>query len=164
MSITPEVPHIIVPEQDSTLVLIDMQPDGFIYSRWMVKPVLQLIDAAISQNHGICLVQYVCECAGTIAEEITRRLEGYPRKTLAKKTREDGSAEVIEACLDAGLTTADFQVAGVTTDDCVVRTVRGLSEKLPDSRIAVIKNCCECWQGKRYDWSTFAQAANIFLI
>jgi nicotinamidase-related amidase len=146
---------------DATLVVIDMQPDCFLYARWMINPVVAQMREAARQGQGVVLVQYVVGLADEIAPQVLQAYTEFSRRALAVKTQEDGSAEVLAACMDAGLSTNRFRICGVTTDDCVTRTAHGLARLCPAARIEVIKSACECWQGNRFDWSNFSHLPNV---
>jgi nicotinamidase-related amidase len=153
--------EIAAEESDATLVVIDMQPECFIYARWMVKPVLAQMQEAARQGQGIVLVQYAVGLEDAIAPAILQAFRECPRQALAVKTQEDGSDKVLAACLEANLSTSRFRICGVTTDDCVTKTAHGLALLCPSARIEVIKSACECWQGNRYDWSSFSHLPNV---
>lgn len=150
---------------DATLVVVHMQPQGFAYAQWVLKPVLSLVDRFMSDGHGIVLVKFretVDEAIiGPTAKEIEGRLLGYTRLGRADETAEDASQEVLQACKHAGLSTGRLVLCGVTTDDCVAKTTHGLAAELRNSRIEVAKDACMCWQ-PNYDWSKFAQLPNVF--
>lgn len=148
------------PENDTTLVVIDMQPLGFPYARWLIGPVLQQIQRAKALGHGIVLVRYLSSLAGPIAPELINAVAGYDRSRPATKKLPDGSQEILAACATE-LSTGRFRLCGVTTDECVTKTAHGLARSCPQSRIEVVKAACDCWQGKRFDWSKFSQLANV---
>lgn len=149
-------------KSDATLVVVDMQPECFLYARWVIQPVLAQMHEAARLGHGIILVRYeIADVNTEIAPEIMRAYEQCARRAPATKTKRDGSEEVLAVCTLANLSKNLFRVCGVTTDECITQTAHGLARLCPTARVEVIKSACESWQGKRYDWSGFAQLPNV---
>jgi hypothetical protein len=148
---------------DATLVVIDMQPDCFLYARWKIKPVCELMRETTRLGQGIVLVPFIIndpKLSLDIAPAVVEAFEACPRRALAPKFQEDGSDKVLAACKQANLSTNLFRLCGVTTDECVTKTAHGLALLCPSARIEVIKAACEGWQSN-YDWSRFSQHPNV---
>lgn len=149
------------------LVVIDMQPAGFPLALAVVRQVLREIKLAIERGWTIMIVEYDLECAGPTDSRITALLaeSGYQTWLPVKKKAEDGSAEILAAlppcATDEPLV---FRVVGVTTDDCIAKSVFGLVKRLPTCVVELITDACYNWQGNRFDWSLFAGFSNIKLL
>lgn len=149
------------------LVVIDMQPAGFPLALAVTNQVLREIKLAMENGWTIMIVEYDLECAGPTDSRITALLadSGYQYWFPVKKQAEDGSAEIAAAALP--LTSTDeppvFRVVGVTTDDCIAKSVFGLLKRLPNCVVELITDACYNWQGHRFDWSLFAGFSNIQL-
>jgi hypothetical protein len=146
---------------DGILAVIDMQPDGFPYARWITGPVVGEIVQAKQRGDAIALIRYNLVIAGEIAPAVLQATADYGRLLRVNKLRVDGSVELLDACHAAELPTSVFRLCGVCTDECVSATAHGLGRMLPQSRIEVVKAACDCWQGKRFDWSQFSKLPNV---
>jgi hypothetical protein len=148
------------------LLIIDMQPAGFPLSRVVTRQVLRETALALSLGWKIGVVEFDLECAGPTDERIVTLLEasGVPWLKIMKAA-EDGSVEIIETLTQErlDLSKVRFRVVGVTTDDCVTKTVHGLVDKLHDCVVEVVTDACTCWN-IRYDWATFTQSPRVELI
>ncbi len=152
------------------LVVIDMQPAGFPLALAVTNQVLREIKTAMENGWTIMIVEYDLECAGPTDSRITALLadSGYQYWFPVKKKAEDGSAEIIAA---AGLPLSSatdeppvFRVVGVTTDDCIAKSVFGLVKRLSNCVVELVTDACYNWQGHRFDWSLFATHSNIELL
>lgn len=147
-----------------TLLIIDMQPDGFPLARVVIQPVLREVARAMRLGWSIRVVEYDLECAGKTDDRIIATLTGsrYEGWLPVRKQSEDGSSEVIQS-LTAGDSAELFRVVGVTTDDCIAKTVRGLLGKLPHCIVEVVMDACRNWQADSFDWSTFPSSPRVRL-
>lgn len=153
-----------------TLVVVDMQPFFSISVDWRtVQAVKSLVDRMIEVKAAIVLL----ELGPNLFDNpklrthpyIMRPLFGpppYESYSVVTKFTEDGSQEVIQECRAKGFGMDYLMVCGVKTHVCVKQTVFGLSVKLPDSRIEVVKDACnsDC----RFDWGNMPDAGNITLV
>jgi len=153
-------------QSERTMVVIDMQPQGFPNSRSVLRAVKQELLRAMRSNAPIVIVEYDLECAGRTDEELMNLLadSGYQRFRVAAKKSNDGSSEVIDTCSRNGFPADAFRVMGVMTDECVKATVTGLLGKMPHASIEVVTDACRTWSGDRYDWSIFASHPNLKLV
>lgn len=150
------------------LVIIDMQPAGFPLALGVTRQVMREIRKAVELGWLIVVVEYVTadDCAGPTDTRITTLLdESGARWIRVKKKSEDGSTEIVEAL--AGLLTGAyprFRVVGVTTDDCVTKTVHGLIRLLPSCVVDVVTDACSNWEGRRYNWAAFSTSSRVNLL
>ncbi len=128
-----------------TLVVIDMQ-QAFPPARdsLLQQNIRREICAAKTANTAIVMVEFVSVYPdyGTTIPILTNLVSGYDRCAVVKKTYDDGSRPIIEACSQAGYTMKNFRLVGVNINFCVLATTRGLAAKLPKSRVVVIKDAC----------------------
>lgn len=140
--------------EDQVLVVIDMQ-EGFCASRDQrtVYFVKQEILRAKKAGMAIIIVEFDPEAdkMGNTHSEITDLLNGYDRTATVSKSANDGSEEVIEACLDNGFWMEDFRICGVNSDACVLETVTGLLERVSSCDITVVQDACNCMTGESND-------------
>ena len=152
--------------EDQVLVVIDMQ-DKFRASHdqqtiWFVK---QEILRAKQAGMAIIIVEFDPHEMGSTHLEIVELLEGYERCTTVIKTQNDGSEEIVEACLDNGFWMEDFRICGVNSDACVLETVTGLLERISSCDISVVQDACNCLAGMDNDvWSEDYPALPITVI
>lgn len=150
--LTPDPRKHTVLHPGEVLVVIDMQP-GFPASQdavtqWFVK---QEIERAIKLNLPILLVDYDSHEMGEIYPEITNLVKGYRLCKPVSKHTTDGSKVVALACIKHGFSTDKMRFCGVNSDACVLETVQGLINKLPDCHITVVQDACNCLTGKTND-------------
>lgn len=153
------------------LVVIDMQPQGFPLSGGVTREVMREMRLAIANGWLIVVVEYDLECAGPTDSRILALLteSGYANWITVKKKAEDGSQEIAAALapLLAGNQfqyAPAFRVVGVTTDDCVTKTVHGLLPLFPDCVVEVVTDACTNWEGRRYNWAAFSSSPQVILI
>jgi hypothetical protein len=122
--------------------------------------VEQAIVDAIRSHQPIVVLEYK-RCEPTHSS-LMEHLDGrYDRFAVKVKPDNDGSIEVLDVCEERGFGTHQFLVCGVNTDACVKDTVTGLSKRVPNSQIEVLKEACSC--GYPYDWEKFPQLSNVVL-
>lgn len=138
--------------EDQVLVVIDMQ-DKFRASndQQTIYFVKQEILRAKQLGMAVIIVEFDPHEMGSTHREITDLLEGYDRAVTITKTANDGSEEIIEACLDNGFWMEDFRVCGVNSDACVLETVTGLLGRVSSCQITVIQDACNCLVGADND-------------
>lgn len=148
-----------------TLLIIDMQPAGFPLARVVIRQVLREVERAVRLGWSIRVVEFDLECAGYTDPKIMAMLgDGrYERWLPVRKEAEDGSREVVQS-LSEDDPQELFRVVGVTTDDCITKTVHGLLERLPRCTVEVVTDACCNWEGDRFDWSTFSSSTRVRLI
>lgn len=153
------------------LIVIDMQPAGFPLALGVRREVMREMRLAIRSGWLIVVVEYDLECAGPTDSRITALLEesGYTNWLPVKKKAEDGSQEIAAALapLLGGIRNQNvpaFRIVGVTTDDCVSKTVHGLLPLFPDCVVEVVTDACTNWEGRRYNWAAFSSSPRVILI
>ena len=119
------------------------------------------IRRAIENKQPIVVLEYAKYPA--THERLLRLLEGYDKFVIETKRDDDGSTEVIEACLFNSYSGEAFRVCGVNALGCVKATVLGIADKLDESKIDVVKAACnDDW--KPGQWSSFPRRNNIRLV
>ncbi|MBX9685047.1 MAG: isochorismatase family protein [Candidatus Obscuribacterales bacterium] len=144
------------------LVVIDMQY-GFraSQSEAQIEAVAAEIEAAIELGRPIVVLEYKKYPATN--ERLIALLAGrYDKYAIAVKKDDDGSEELIDACIEHEFPGGHFRVCGVNTHWCVTSTVLGLAEKLDESLIEVVKAACNDEDGN--DWEKFPKLANVVLV
>ncbi len=153
----------------SVLVVIDMQT-GFNASadRKTQQGVLRLVEQAVAAEQAVLIVEFVlgepnvCGKTHRALLEPLLRDGGYAKWEIVSKADVDGSAEISASLQRLGIAAADLTVCGICTHGCVQQTVEGLSERLPESIITVVKNAChQDLTGN--DWARFPCRANVQL-
>jgi len=141
------------------LVVIDMQP-GFRASlnEATIDCVAGEIRAARAANLPIVILEYAKYPA--THERLLQLVEGYENVAIETKREDDGSEELLEACIGNEYFQNVYRVCGVNTLQCVQSTVLGVADRLEDSRIEVVKSACNDEEGPNV-WHKFAQRPNV---
>jgi len=134
------------------LVVMDMQP-GFTAANdaitgWFVK---QEVARAREEGRPIIIVEFDPHEIGHTFESITELIEGYDRGVIITKCKDDGSTEILAACAKHGFSTLSFRMCGVNSDACLLESIQMMAEKLPECRITVVQDACNCLTGKTND-------------
>lgn len=148
--------------QERVLVVVDMQP-GFRAScnEATLSAVEREIRSAVEAGDAIVILEYK-KYPATHAR-LLELVDGvYERHAVVTKKDDDGSEELVDACLEHGFPGGKFRFCGVNTHACVMRTVLGLSNKLDDSRIDVVKAACNDENGNC--WEEFPSSALVHLV
>jgi nicotinamidase-related amidase len=119
------------------LCIIDMQPDGFTNSNFIIENVLQLVKQAITNKAFIVIAQF--KGCGETHLNIVNEIQNYPYKKYIWHNKNDKS-KPIKAALTR-IFVRQMKVCGVNTEYCVKDTVHGLAKKFPIP-ITVIENAC----------------------
>lgn len=157
------MPSQAVPVETGTLVIVDMQSQGFPLARSAMRGVKEEVRLAMQRDWHIIVVEFDLECAGETDSDLLEIMAGYAKRHQVKKAHEDGSREVVEYCAEQGLPTNLFRVVGVMTDVCVAQTSFGLVGRLSDSSVEVVKSACAC-AFSRYDWNSFPSHERLRLV
>lgn len=139
------------------LVIIDMQP-RFSASRntKLIRNIVNQIKRAKADYSDIIVLEYepdtsCCSTADRTNHQIIRAIGDYEKCYFLIKKRDDGGPEVCTFLSQRFPATAVknsvFQVVGVNATACVLYTVKGISSKLPDAKIEVLKNCVRDYDG-----------------
>jgi nicotinamidase-related amidase len=148
-----------------TLVVIDMQP-SFTSAKDpdVVASVAREIIEAKSNQASIIFLEYVC-CFPTL-KGLLNLARGYKNKYRLTKEEDDGSLEILKHVKRHRnrINTKEFRVCGVNTDYCVLETVSGMLNKLPDSKIKLVKDACGTDGSNKFNWRKFIKHKNLKLV
>jgi nicotinamidase-related amidase len=139
-----------------TLVIIDMQPNGFTTAQNenVVRNILKEIKLARRRFAGIILVEYVGY--GLTDIRIRHALNGYVRASTIHKRNDDGGAQVVKIAKQRDYDLSCWRVCGVNVAHCVNATVTTMRELLdPETKIEVKKKACNCvWNNieESFNW------------
>ena len=152
-------------QEDGTLVVVDMQK-FFVkdcMNPYLVVNVLWEVLMALLSGWDIVLLE--CEPwrnGKTIMPvALLSGSGGHAHMRRRSKDGEDGSAEVIEACLDGGFSLTNFRVVGVYSDCCVEQTAVSLAEKLDGAFVRVVKRACSTNFEEETGWQVFRKRARL---
>lgn len=134
---------------DAVLIINDMQP-GFAAAKDIITifAVCQQIEMAMALNLKIIVVEYDAHELGGTLPAIMRLLRDYKRFALASKSEDDGSVAILKALHDTSGHTQDFILCGVNSDACILDTVNGLVQWMPQCRILIPQDACNSTSGK----------------
>lgn len=155
--------------KEYTLVVVDMQPD-FPASNdpKTLSAVEREVRKAIKRGFGVVVLEVPYfspldeEGLKPTHRSILKLLDGYSRYRVTQKRWSDGSCQVVRMCEDYKFANKRFRVCGVNTDACVLETVLGLAQRLPESKIKVIKDACNTAFNQNC-WDKFLVAPNVKL-
>lgn len=127
-----------------TLLVIDMQYEfRAARKKQVLHEARRVIHEALKDRASVVLVEF--SGCGRTSPTLTRALDNpycnVPWHVL-KKYEQDGSDQVVGYLKGLKLPRKRIRVVGVNTDQCVLSTVVGLSEKMPRSKIEVIPEAC----------------------
>jgi len=134
------------------LVVMDMQP-GFpaakdAITQWFVK---QEVARAREEGRPVIIVEFDPHEMGHTFDSITELVEGYDLAVVITKSGDDGSTEILAACAKKGFSTQSFRMCGVNSDACLLESIQAMAQKLPECRITVVQDACNCLTGKSND-------------
>jgi nicotinamidase-related amidase len=120
--------------EDTPLYIVDMQP-GFSASNSIIEETLKEIELAKKNNDWIIFVELTPKSSKPTHKKLTRfaRKNGYQKVKVITKPNSDGSEEFIGAAKGLNLNYKKVKVCGVNRHACVLATVKGLDEKLPEA-------------------------------
>jgi nicotinamidase-related amidase len=127
-----------------TLLVIDLQYEfRAARKKQVLHAARHVIAEALRDRAHVVLVEF--SGCGRTSPMLTKVLDNpwcmVPWHVL-KKYDQDGSDEVVAYLRGLKLPRKKIRVVGVNTDQCVLSTVVGLSEKLPQSSIEVVSRAC----------------------
>ena len=144
-----------------TLVIVDMQ---FEFEAASNPDVVVGVTCEILKSRAfgspIVLLEYVG--FGRSHNSFLGLLKNYGRKTVVKKSTDDGSEEVIRAIKRRRFNPFHIRVCGVNSDACVQATVEGLLEKLYSTKVEVVKQACGT--SGPFSWRQFPRHPNLQLV
>jgi nicotinamidase-related amidase len=148
-----------------TLVVIDMQP-SFCSARdpdVVASVAREIIEA--KSNHGSIIFLEYNSCFPTL-KGLLNLARGYKKKYRLTKDDDDGSLEIFNHVKRHGdsINIQEFRVCGVNTDYCVLETVSGMLNKLPDSKIKLVKDACGTDGCEKFNWRKFIKHKNLKLV
>lgn len=74
----------------------------------------------------------------------------------------DGAGEIIQVCRDSGVSLERIQACGFLSYACLYDTVAGLSRRLAQPKIEVVKSACDDFIGD--DWVLFEKLRGVSLV
>ncbi len=151
--------------EDGTLVVVDMQ-------KFFVKDCMNpnlvvnvLWEVLMALLKGWAIVLLECEPwrnGKTITPvALLSGSGGHAHMRRRSKDSEDGSEEVIDACLNGGFSLTNFRVVGVYSDCCVEQTAVSLVEKLEGAHVHVVKRACSTNFEEETGWEVFRKRARL---
>jgi hypothetical protein len=136
------------------LFLIDCQYE---YSE-VVEPILPAILSEIKtakrRKNIICCCTY--DYVEDLYNEIHFELFLYKKYLLFDKNKDNGTTFFLDNMSQAGYDPYRIRkiiVGGVNTSYCVKDTVRGLSKKLPNTKILIKKSIINCSYKNSFSWA-----------
>lgn len=151
VSLTEAIGKVLRPfcAEEAVLIVNDMQP-GFEAARDIITifAVSKQIEMAMALNLSIILVEYDAHEMGATLPQITRLLEGYERFSVVSKSQDDGAAAILKTLCSKAIETQYFILCGVNSDACILDTVQGLVQWLPQCRILLPQDACNSVNGK----------------
>ncbi|MDX1986107.1 MAG: hypothetical protein SFV17_05425 [Candidatus Obscuribacter sp.] len=81
---------------------------------------------------------------------------------VVKSDSTDGASAIIQACRDSGVSLERIQACGFLSYACLYDTVAGLSRRLEQTRIEVVKSACDDFIGD--DWVLFERLPGVSLL
>lgn len=144
------------------LVVVDMQL-GFCASlnEATIDAVAGEIEKAKSAKLPIVILEYAKY--PKTHERLLQMVDGYDKLAIETKPENDGSTELLEACIGNEYFQNVYRICGVNTLACVQSTVLGIADRLEDSRVEVVKNACNDETGANV-WHKFAKRPNVQLV
>lgn len=129
----------ITPNQDKTLVIIDMQSGFMNKDEYDIVPAIcTLIRHAKYNNWGIVVVEFGGH--GETDKKICELLIGYSHYKTVYKEYCDGSSEVLEVINLLPRWSLDIVICGIYGPECVAATVDGLLSNSIVSEVDVVED------------------------
>lgn len=125
--------------QDTTLVIVDMQP-SFASSALVLPDVMDEVKLALQNDWAIVILEFYNQ--GPTYPCILELVKQSRRHAVETKFKNGGEREIKIACRKLDLPTARFRVCGVNTHACVNDTVIGIAKTYAQSVIFVVQNAC----------------------
>lgn len=148
-----------------TLVVIDMQPSfsGAKNPDVVASVAREIIETKL--NHGSIIFLEYKNCFPTL-NGLLNLAKGYRNKYRLRKEINDGSYEILKHLKRHRnrINSEEFRVCGVNTDYCVLETVSGMLNKLPDSKIKLVKDACGTESSDKFNWRCFLKHKNLELV
>jgi nicotinamidase-related amidase len=133
------------------LLVVDMQASFYTANGERIqKNCIREINKAIKDKAHIVFVEY--EHHGPTLSRLTEVVQQahYRKVHCILKAGDDGSYEIREYLLARHLPRLSFRVCGVNTNWCVLSTVAGLREIIPNSQIKIVADACACHSTKSH--------------
>lgn len=119
------------------------------------------IRSAIERKALIVVLEF--KDSGKTHISLMRLLRNYRRLAVSVKTTDDGSAWVTAACREHGFGMKHFRICGVNTDACVLATVLGLTDRIPDCTVALVRDACST-KHSTYNWYDYRNRRNVVVL
>jgi hypothetical protein len=150
----------------AVLVINDMQPQFKATNNSdLLASVAAEIKQTIAAGGAIVVVEYDPLFEGKTHQCLLDLLADYEHVAFATKhldrvqqrlmrgesnlphNADDGSEQIIDVCLDHQFSLEHFRFCGVNTDICVLKTVRGLRQKIDDCKLELALAACASENG-----------------
>ena len=109
------------------------------------------ISKAIDDRAYIIFVEFVSH--GMTNKSLVKLTDSYSKTFFLRKTKNDGSKEILNLLRGFKIKPRLVKVCGVNTSYCVRDTVSGLSDRLkvyaPRTKIQVLSRSCNCYDNHR---------------
>ena len=123
----------------SILCIIDMQPYFDASNEpWLLNNVLAEIKKAKKNNDYIIVLEY--DGCGETHPDIVQACDGYSRYYHEVKSSQSGALNILSIMQQNGITADHFIIVGVETESCILETVEGIVQGVPNSKVTVIED------------------------
>ena len=145
-----------------TLVVVDVQKSFLKFCSLSVKRnISTAVKNAVENKAAIVFLEF--KEYGRTIKPLLNRVSNYERAFIEEKSFMDGSLKVKKVIDKNKLPSSRIKVVGVYSDYCVLRTVRGLSNKFPKSKIEVIENSCHSFYDKSQSIDSMSNLGNVII-
>lgn len=150
----------------ATLCIIDMQPK-YDASKKVINQVCREVRRAKKNGDGIIVLEYVC--AGETPDDppvrthkkIMKTIGDYKSAYVEYKCDDDGSPQIFNVLTGAKLPLGVLRICGVNRFACVIATIEGLIERLPESFIEIIDDAVgnpDYWSDSNFGEGRYTKA------
>jgi nicotinamidase-related amidase len=130
---------VVKTKHPAVLVVVDMQPRFSRPFKNVQKNVATLLEGAVDDGVPIVVLEFTG--CGRTHTKLKKIIRNHPHK-IKIKDKNDGSAEVEEACFEMGIEPSHYVICGVYFEACVRATVAGLRRKAPNATFSVVEDAC----------------------
>jgi len=142
------------------LTIIDLQSFFVKFNTKKFKNIKQNIIREIKIAKRNSYPIFVVEFSGWWSDDgqintlpsIMRPIKNYENTFIINKYKDDGS-EKIDNIANKYIHTKNIRILGVNTDACILKTVRGLSQKYYNVQV-IADSCASFWDDNKQKWDT----------
>ena len=117
-------------------------------NKFTIKNCKKLIKKALNDNAPILFVEYRgYDSTNKKLLNVIKNNKKYYSNIYVVKKSEDNGASDISKFVDSYNLPKNFVICGVNTSFCITKTIIGLSEKYPNSKIKFVKKASNCITG-----------------